>query len=185
MPGSHEGLAQEMELQKKGPAWDTIEAIVVALVLALAIRLFLFEPFMIPSASMEPTLMPGDRVMVNKLVYRLADPVPGDIIVFRYPLDPRIIYIKRLVALGGQTVELRNGQLFVDGRPVEENYLPEDPASGGDFGPVRVPPNTYFVMGDNRNNSQDSRVWGPVPKENVVGKAQLLYWPPGRFRVVR
>ena len=174
-----------MESQKKSPAWDTIEALVVAVVLALAIRLFLFEPFVIPSASMEPTLVPGDRVMVNKLVYRLTDPAPGDIIVFRYPRDPRTIYIKRLIAVGGQTVELRHGQLFVDGHRVIEDYLPENPGGGGDFGPVRVPPDTYFVMGDNRDNSQDSRVWGPVPKENLVGKAQLLYWPPGRFRVVR
>ncbi|MCR4420733.1 MAG: signal peptidase I [Clostridia bacterium] len=174
-----------MESSKKSPVLDTLEALVVAVVLALAIRLFLFEPFMIPSASMEPTLVPGDRVMVNKLVYRLGDPEPGDVIVFRYPPDPHIVYIKRVVAVGGQSVELRNGQLFVDGQKVQEEYLPQNPGGGGDFGPVKVPAGTYFVMGDNRNNSQDSRVWGPVPRQNLLGKAQLLYWPPDRFRVVR
>lgn len=174
-----------MEPKKKNTALDLLEAVTIAVILAVVIRFFLFEPFVIPSASMEPTLVPGDRVMVNKLAYRLGEPKPGDIIVFRYPLDPRTIYIKRLIAVGGQTVELRDGQLFVNGRKVQEAYLPHNPGGGGDFGPVRVPPGTYFVMGDNRNNSQDSRVWGPVPRQNILGKAEVLFWPPQRAKVVR
>lgn len=170
---------------KRHTAFDLLEAVIIAVILAAGIRFFLFEPFVIPSASMEPTLIPGDRVMVNKLVYRLGTPKTGDIVVFRYPLDPRTIYIKRLVAVGGQTVEWKKGQLFINGKKVREDYLPHNPGEGPDFGPVTVPPGTYFMMGDNRSNSQDSRVWGAVPRQNIVGKAQILFWPPQRMRVVR
>jgi signal peptidase I len=171
--------------QKRNGILDLVEAVAIAVVLAMAFRFFLFEPFVIPSGSMEPTLVPGDRVIVNKLIYRLSDPSPGDVIVFRYPRDPHTIYIKRLIASGGQTVELRDGQLFIDGRAVHEDYLPHNPSGVGDFGPVRVPEGSYFVMGDNRANSQDSRVWGAVPRKNILGKAQFLFWPPTRIRIVR
>lgn len=169
---------------KRTPAFDLVEAVIVAVIIAIGIRFFLVESFVIPSASMEPTLVPGDRVMVNKLTYRLNDPKPGDIVVFRYPLDTRSIYIKRLIAVGGQTVEVRQGRLYIDGqRTPEENYVMPDTVMD-DFGPAQVPPDTFFVMGDNRNNSQDSRSWGTVPRQNFLGKAFLLYWPVGRLQVI-
>ena len=153
---------------------------------------------------MKPTLLVGDFILVNKLVYRFSEPQRGDIVVFKYPIDPNIDFIKRIVALPGEEVEVRNNQVFINGKPLplievgrgEENgvrkviyeeVLPEGikhkvqfyedfPFSKRDFGPVVVPPNHYFVMGDNRDNSEDSRYWGFVPRENIVGKAFVIYF---------
>jgi signal peptidase I len=153
---------------------------------------------------MKPTLLVGDFILVNKLVYRFSEPQRGDIVVFKYPIDPNIDFIKRIIALPGEEVEVRNNQVFINGKPLplievgrgEENglrkviyeeVLPEGkkhkvqfyedfPFSKRDFGPVVVPPNHYFVMGDNRDNSEDSRYWGFVPRENIVGKAFVIYF---------
>jgi len=153
---------------------------------------------------MQPTLLVGDFILVNKLVYRFSEPQRGDIVVFKYPIDPNIDFIKRIIALPGEEVEVRNNQVFINGKPLplievgrgEENgirkviyeeVLPEGikhkvqlyedfPFSKKDFGPVVVPPNHYFVMGDNRDNSEDSRYWGFVPRENIVGKAFVIYF---------
>jgi signal peptidase I (EC:3.4.21.89). Serine peptidase. MEROPS family S26A len=153
---------------------------------------------------MKPTLLVGDFILVNKLVYRFSEPQRGDIVVFKYPIDPNIDFIKRIIALPGEEVEVRNNQVFINGKPLplievgrgEENgvrkviyeeVLPEGikhkvqfyedlSFSKRDFGPVVVPPNHYFVMGDNRDNSEDSRYWGFVPRENIVGKAFVIYF---------
>lgn len=188
-------------MAKKG-RWIT-ELIVIVMVVLL-IRAFVAQAYNIPSGSMKPTLLVGDFILVNKLVYRFSEPQRGDIVVFKYPIDPNIDFIKRIVALPGEEVEVRNNQVFINGKPLplievgrgEENsvrkviyeeVLPEGikhkvqfyedfPFSKRDFGPVVVPPNHYFVMGDNRDNSEDSRYWGFVPRENIVGKAFVIYF---------
>lgn len=155
-----------------------------AVVLALLMRTFLIAAFSIPSESMEPVLEIGDRLLVSKLSYRIGEPDPGDIVVFRTPssMQPSQTaeLIKRVVAVGGQMVGAENGQLFVDGAPVTEDYLPPDTYTR-DFGPLLVPAGYVFVMGDNRRSSLDSRVFGPVPESEIVGRAFARFWPPTRL----
>jgi len=166
--------------KQKSALLEIMESVAIAVLLAVLIRLFLFEPFIIPSESMYPTLQINDRIMVNKLSYHLGDPGRGDVIVFKYPMDPSRDFVKRLIAVGGETVEIRNSVLLINGRPVPEEYLPEG-LEFGDFGPVEVPEGTYFMMGDNRNSSDDSRSWGMMPEENIIGKAVIIYWPLNRI----
>lgn len=178
--------------------------IVVALVVAVLIKTFLVQAFYIPSASMADTLVEGDRVMVNKLAYRFGDPAPGDVIVFDNPRDievggesilgavfrhigeslgvssPDSALIKRVVAVEGQTVEVRDNTLLVDGVAVDEPYV-RDGSQMADFGPVDIPEDHVFVMGDNRGQSQDSRIFGPIPQSDIIGKAFVKVWPPGRW----
>jgi len=166
--------------KKKSGFVEILESIVIAVVLAALIRIFIFSPFYIPSGSMEPTLQIGDRIIVSKLNYHFTKPARGDIIVFRFPLDPDRDFVKRVIALGGETIAFRDSQLYINGKPVDEDYLPED-LQFPDFGPVKVPEGSYFMMGDNRNNSDDSRRWGPLPEEYIIGKSILIYWPPARI----
>jgi signal peptidase I len=165
-------------------AVEWILVIVGALVVALLIKTFLFQAFYIPSESMEPTLIDRDRVIVNKLSYRLHDVNRGDLVVFdRPPNEPPTEIdelIKRVVALGGETIEARQGEIFIDGRRLDEPYLTA-PASSGTFGPVLIPDGHVFVMGDNRNNSRDSRVFGPIDEDLIVGRAFVRVWPLGRI----
>lgn len=147
---------------------DNILTLAIALILALLIRGFVAESRYIPSVSMEPTLTPGDRIVVEKLSYRLRQPEAGDIVVFHTPLPlqavgyaPEQAFIKRVIGLGGQTVAVQNGQVYVDGQPLSENYIAEAPQY--ELAPVRVPEGHLFVMGDNRNNSNDSHIWGFYP----------------------
>ncbi|MGQ9497290.1 MAG: signal peptidase I [Desulfotomaculales bacterium] len=163
---------------------EVVESLVIALVLAVIIRVFVFEPFYIPSGSMEPTLLTGDRIIVSKLSYRLGVPGRGDIIVFKYPRDPSRVFVKRVIGLPGETVALRESKLYVNGRQIPEPYLPEG-LRFADFGPVRVPAGHLFMLGDNRNSSDDSRVWGFLDKRLIIGKAVAIYWPPDRIRVIR
>ncbi len=155
-----------------------------ALVVAFLIKTFLFQAFYIPSESMEPTLIERDRVIVNKLSYRLHDVNRGDLVVFdRPPNEPPTEVeelIKRVIALGGETIEGRDGEIYIDGRLLVEPYL-KVPASSGSFGPVTVPEGHVFVMGDNRTNSRDSRIFGPIDEDLIVGRAFVRVWPLGRL----
>lgn len=160
-----------------------IESILIAVLLAVIIRLFILAPFFIPSGSMEPTLLIGDRIIVSKIAYRMGEPQRSDIIVFRYPRDPSKDYVKRLIGKSGETVALRNNRLYVNGREMPEKYLPAG-LRFDDFGPVQVPQGTYLMLGDNRRSSEDSRVWGPLPEEYIVGKALMIYWPLDRIRLL-
>lgn len=159
--------------------------VLIALVVAWVIKTLIVQPFFIPSASMEPTFIQGDHVLVNKFIYRFVEPRTGDVIVFKYPVDPTMDYIKRVVALEGQKVEIKNGVLYVGNKAIRESYLAENAKTTSDFGPVVVPKNRLFVMGDNRNNSSDSRVWGTLPEKNLIGKAFVIYWPPPRIDLVK
>jgi len=178
-PVSH-GSAEE---SKKPVIPEILESIIIAVILATIIRLFLLAPFFIPSQSMEPSLLVGDRMIVSKIAYRLGEPQRGDIIVFKYPRDPSKDYVKRLIGFEGEEVILKNNHLYINGKETPEKYLPEG-LTFYDFGPVIVPNGCYLMLGDNRSNSEDSRVWGPLPKENVIGKAVLIYWPFNRARLL-
>lgn len=175
---------------------EYVEAIVIALVLALFIRTFVVQAFKIPSGSMLPTLQIGDHLLVNKFIYGIKvplsgnvlipikNPAPGDIVVFRFPKNPKLDYIKRVIGVAGDTVEIRNKHIFVNGKPFHDPYgvytdskiLPPDISPRDNFGPVKVPEHHIFVMGDNRDNSYDGRFWGFVDLNAVRGKAFIIYW---------
>lgn len=155
-----------------------------ALVIALLIRGFLVQPFYIPTESMYPTLKKDDRVLVNKLSYRMHDVNRGDIIVFSAPEGEATggikDLIKRVIALPGETVEGRDGHVYVDGRLLEEPYLPDGVVTT-DFGPQEIPADAYWMMGDNRTQSRDSRFFGPIKESTIVGRAFVRLWPPSRL----
>ena len=196
-----------MEPFKKSVAREYFESLVIAVVLALFIRTFVVQAFKIPTGSMEPNLLIGDHLLVNKLVFgpysrgieRTVLPMKEidrrDVIVFKYPEDPERDFIKRVIGLPGEQIEVRQKRVYVNGRLLDEPYAhymeqpppvpqhldPDDrQGAGGDpresYGPVTVPPKHYFVMGDNRDNSQDSRYWGFLPRDYVKGRALVIYW---------
>ncbi|MDP8973485.1 MAG: signal peptidase I, partial [Actinomycetota bacterium] len=170
--------------------WALFMMVVVAVDLVFGlVRPFVVEPMSVPSASMAPTLEPGDRVLTNKLIYDFADPDRGDLVVFE-SVDERKDeeIVKRVVGLPGEEISVQQGALLVNGEPPHEPYLlavqesPTNETPGVDsFGPIVVPQNHVFVMGDNRTNSYDSRFFGPVPEENLVGEVSMRFWPPGRL----
>jgi len=176
------------------PAWrtsvvETLDASIFAALLSLLIITFVVQAFYIPSGSMEPTLQVDDRILVSKFSYRLGRIARGDVIVFHYPLNPGKDFVKRVVALSGERVELRDGVVLINSQPITELYptalAAGDRACTTNYGPQQVPPAQLFVLGDNRCNSEDSRFFGFVPAGNVVGKALLVYWPPQRIGLVR
>ena len=173
-------------------AWrENLESLVWAVAVALAIRTFIAAPFKIPSGSMHPTLIEGDRILVNRFLYRVQAPHRGDIVVFRYPGDRKRSFIKRLVALGGDTVEIRQGKLIVNGTPLAGSgiFAHTYYYNAGPFAqegqPTEVPKESYFVLGDNSASSHDSRFWGFVPRRLMVGKAMCIFWPITRWRILR
>lgn len=177
---------ESKETRKRSVVVEMAESILVAVILALVIRLFILEPFFIPSGSMLPTLEIGDRIIVCKFLYKYGfdDPARGDVIVFRYPVDPSRNFVKRIVAVGGETVAVRDSKLYINGEVVPESYLPAG-LNFEDFGPLYVPPGSYFVMGDNRNYSEDSRKWGFLDRDLIIGKALAIYWPLDRMGIVK
>lgn len=185
--------------RRKSQLREYAEALGVALLLALVIRTFVVQAFKIPSGSMLPTLQIGDHILVNKFVYGprleipltqislgqlpgLRKPRPGDVVVFVWPKDRSKDFIKRIVAVAGQTIEVKNRQVFIDSKPFDDphasftNKRPGATGNGDNYGPYTVPAGTVFVMGDNRDQSYDSRFWGPVPVEDIKGLALVIYW---------
>lgn len=173
---------KEAPSNKKSFLVEILQSLAVAALLAFIIHTFIMQNFRIPSASMDPTLQVQDYIFASKLSYRINEPERGDIIVFKYPKDTTRYFVKRLIAVGGETVALRGSKLYIDGQHVSEAYLPQG-LRYADYGPVDVPPGNYFMLGDNRNNSSDSRDWGFVPKNLIVGKEIFIYWPPTRIGV--
>lgn len=158
---------------------EVLQALAIAVLISVGLNLFVVQVTEVRQRSMEPTLLSGDRVLVSKVDYRLHPPERGDIIVFRPPIDTNIPYVKRVVALPGETVDLRDGRVAVNGRLLDEPYAfgqTQVRSSQVRF-PFRVPAGHVFVLGDNRPVSGDSREWGPVPDENVIGKVILKFWP--------
>ncbi len=184
------------EIQTKSKLRENLEAIVIAIVLALFIRTFVVQAFKIPSGSMKPTLQIGDHILVNKFIYGVKipyigktiisykNPDHGDIIVFRYPEDPDKDFIKRVIGIPGDIIESKNKTVYVNQIPInndvgvhtESRNLPGHINPRDNFGPLTVPAESYFVMGDNRDNSYDSRFWGFVEQHAIKGKAFVIYW---------
>jgi signal peptidase I len=163
--------------RRRGPSATTIGIALFALLIAL--RVFVAEPFKIPSESMSPTLKPGDQALVEKVAGKRS-PHRGDLIAFHQPRTGEVL-LKRVVAVGGDTVGLDDGVLVVNRRLVREPYANQKSQDGVYFGPVRVPAGTVFVMGDNRGVSEDSRDFGAVPADDIIGRAVARLWPPGRW----
>jgi signal peptidase I len=184
---------------QKSTAREYFESIVIAVILALFVRTWVVQAFKIPTGSMENNLLIGDHLLVNKFVsgptatglertlLPVRDPRRGEVVVFKYPNEPERDFIKRVIGLPGDTVELRNKKVYINGQPLDEPYVHFlEPASESQevtsfdvrerYGPVRVPANQYFVMGDNRDNSQDSRYWGFLPRDYIKGRSLMIYW---------
>ena len=159
---------------------DILETLVLSVVLFVSINI-ISARIRVDGASMEPTLFSGEYVVVNRLSYRLGSPHRGDIIVFHFPRDPKEEYIKRVIGLPGDEVEVRNGTVFINGQPLDENYLK---VKTNYIGSWVIPEGQLFVLGDNRNNSSDSHDWGTVPLDYVVGKAVMVYWPPPAWGLI-
>lgn len=202
----------EVKLKAKSTTREYVESFGIAIIAALIIRALFIQAFKIPTGSMEDTLLVGDFLLVNKFIYgaeipftgwklpAIREPKTGDIVIFKYPKDPTVPYVKRCIAVGGQTVEIKDKVIYVDGErlpmpetgrndyPLMEKGVP-DPGifyppgyseetvfNRDNFGPIKVPDNHLFMMGDNRGNSEDSRFWGFVPRENVIGEPIIIYW---------
>lgn len=183
-------MKQTRERHKKSLLREYLEAGIIAILLALFIRAFVFQAYKIPSGSMEPTLLIGDHILVNKFLYGIkapfinktiipiSEPKRGDIIVFIYPLDREKDFIKRVIGLPGEQIEIMNRKIFINGKLFDGPFGVYDKNSreNNNFGPIIIPSNGLFVMGDNRDHSYDSRYWGFVPLESVKGKAVIIYW---------
>jgi signal peptidase I len=153
----------------------------VALGLALVIIVFLYQPVKVEGTSMAPLLSDQERIFINKFVYRFTPIERGDVVVFWYPLDHSKSFIKRVIGLPGETIELRASHLYVNGKELVEPYVPPSYLDGSSYGPVQIPDGNYFVMGDHRDSSNDSRVFGPVSRPYIYGKAVFAYWPVDHF----
>ncbi len=160
---------------------ELVETIVLTLVIFFLVRTVI-QNYRIDGISMEPNFHNGQFLIINKLAYHLGEPARGDVIVFRYPRDPSRDFIKRVVGLPGDTVEVRGGRVIVNGEVIDEPYGPSPGTY--DSEPVTLPADELFVMGDNRNNSSDSHIWGALPMQNVIGKAVASYWPPSDWGLV-
>ncbi|BAQ63661.1 signal peptidase I [Geminocystis sp. NIES-3709] len=165
------------------PIKENFVIVVIGLILAVLIRIFIAEPRFIPSESMFPTLSIGDRLVVEKISYYFTPPQDQDIVVFTPPPQLQVLgydrdqaFIKRIIAHAGEIVEVKEGKVYVNEKPLSENYILEPP--NYNLNSVVVPEGYVFVMGDNRNNSNDSHIWGFLPQENIIGKAIFTFWPP-------
>ncbi len=155
--------------------------LLIAIGLALVIIVFLYQPVKVEGTSMAPLLSDQERIFINKFVYRFEPIERDDVVVFWYPLDRSKSFIKRVIGLPGETVEIRQGLVYVNGRTLAEPYVPPQYEDMSDFGPIRVPIDSYFVMGDHRISSNDSRVFGPVASRYIYGRAVFAYWPVDHF----
>jgi signal peptidase I len=193
---SREEVATNEKTSKKSILLEYAKSLLIALVLALFVRTFFVQAYKIPSGSMLETLKIGDHILVEKFLFGthipftdivvlpIKEPKRGDVVVFRYPLDPNLDFIKRIIALPGDTVQGINKDIYVNGKRLKEPYvqhidnfvLPAYISPRDNFGPLRVPKDSYFAMGDNRDNSKDSRFWGFVPRHNIKGKAMVIYF---------
>ncbi len=158
------------------------EQALLGVLLAVAVTLFVMQGFCVSGACMQPHLYTGERVLANKLAYQLGEPKRGEIVIFHYPKDTRQIYVKRVIGLPGETIAIRGGAVLINGKPLPEPYKAF--AAHGDMAPQVVERGTYFMMGDNRDVSDDSRYWGDLPRSDIIGEAVACYWPPARCQVL-
>ncbi len=193
------------KLPKKHIVRDWVEPAFEAIIIAIIIRAFLIQAFKIPTSSMEDTLLIGDHIIANKFIYgttiifkkekilKFKHPKRGDVVIFRYPNDPKYMFIKRCIGIPGDIIEIKDKILYINGKKIDESYvfhkdirtIPREYSPRDNFGPVKVPENHIFVMGDNRDFSADSRFWGFLPYRYLRGQAWIVYWPPTRWRVIK
>lgn len=180
-----------MELIKRIASFffDIIETIVLALAIFVVIYLFLFQPHQVKGASMEPNFYDGEYILTDKISYRLSSPKRGDVVIFKAPKSPDVDYIKRIIGLPEERVKITDGSIFINGQNLNEKYIPKNVVvSGGLFlskeKEIIIPKDTYFVLGDNRSHSSDSREWGPIQRGDIIGRAFWRYWPPDRFGIL-
>ena len=183
-------MSKKSETSWQDSASDWLVSIIIAVALAFCIRTFLVEPYMVEGSSMYPTLVNHERLVVDKLSYFVTDPKKGEIVVFRFPKDQTRDFIKRVIAVGGDTVEMQQGKVFVNGKQLNETYIYHNDPKGkniSDYRKVVVPKDTIFGLGYNRNNSEDSRFAdvGCVPLTLVKGRARVAFWPLDKMRVLK
>lgn len=174
---------QQTQTDRENPWLEIVKTVATAAILAFGIRTFVAEARYIPSSSMEPTLEINDRLIIEKISYHFRQPERGDVVVFSptkalQEQNFNEAFIKRVIGLPGETVEVKNGKVYINNQPLKENYIAEKPIY--DYGPVVVPKGQFLVLGDNRNNSYDSHYWGFVPLENIIGRAFVRFWPLDR-----
>ena len=169
---------------------DLTETVVIALAIFVLVYLFLFQPHQVRGNSMYPNFHDGDYLLTDKISYRLHEPKRGDVVVFRAPKNEEYDYIKRIIGLPGERIKIERGKVFINDQILEEPYLPKDyVTTTGRLWQTKkegilLPEGHYFVLGDNRGHSSDSRQWGPVPEKNIIGKAWLRYWPIDRWGLI-
>lgn len=174
-PESPRGAAPPPPLRRELRGWT--RDLAMALALAIVVMIFLYQPVKVEGTSMNPLLSDQERIFINKFVYRFEPIERGDVVVFWYPLDRSKSFIKRVVGLPGETIEIRSGVVYVNGSKLPDQYVPASYLDGSTYAPRRIAPDEYFVMGDHRDSSNDSRVFGPVPRQYIYGKAVFAYWP--------
>ncbi len=169
--------------------WETLKIVIISLAIIIPIRYFLIQPFFVRGASMEPNFLDGDYLIIDELSYHLRKPVRDEVIVFRYPLDKREFFIKRIIGLPGETIQIQGGKIYIfntqypQGLALNESvYLPSDEFTGGDL-KMKLDPDEYFVLGDNRGASSDSRRWGVLHSDLIIGKVLVRAFPFNRFKV--
>lgn len=168
---------------------DILQTVVLALAIFMIVYLFLFQPHQVKGQSMDPNFEDGEYLLTDKISYKVGAPKRGNVIIFAAPPNERDDFIKRIVGLPGETVSLQDGKILINGEPLIEPYIPTNietfpGAYLAEGEQVSLGPDDYFVLGDNRSHSSDSRAWGPIKKEHIVGKAWLVYWPPDSVRVI-
>jgi signal peptidase I len=182
---SHPGLPHAGESASAPPLRRELRSwtrdLAIALGLAIVVMIFLYQPVKVEGTSMYPLLSDQERIFINKFVYRFEPIERGDVVVFWYPLDRSKSFIKRVVGLPGETIEIRAGHVYIDAEELPDQYVPAGYLDGSNLGPRRIPSDSYFVMGDHRDSSNDSRVFGPVPRQYIYGKAVFAYWPVDHF----
>lgn len=180
-----------MKSKVKAVIIEYVKSFVIAVILALLIRGFVVQAFKIPSGSMRPTLIEGDRILVNKFIYHFKKPERGDVIVFKFPNNIKKDFIKRLIASGGESVEIAEGNIIINGKVIteppifKERYYYNRGSYGEKGQRIEIPEGYFYVLGDNSSSSRDSRYWGFVPRKNLIGKAFVIYWPLRRIGVIR
>lgn len=177
-----EDKAELVALLKEIRSWT--RDIFFAALTAILIVVFIVQPVKVEGTSMQPRLLDQERIFVNKFIYHFSNIGRGDIVVFWYPKDPTKSFIKRVVGLPGENVEVRSGVVFINGKPLPEQYVTAEYFDYASYPPQTVPPGSYYVLGDHRNSSNDSRHWGTVPSENVFGKAVFRYWPVSKLGLI-